>query len=196
MKYSKNGSATSTSIAMRKSTIPKPLVREAWMKRLLCIVLLWAILPFQNGYGYDDQTARDTLRGISAITVSVTYWGRTDSEPPGLSKDQVKNNVELRLREAGIRVVDPKEAVRLKHVSAELLVLINCMDYQSIYACYLETQLVQAVHVEKNDQFTVTPTWSVKRFALLGTDRIRVIHEYARDMVDQFLNAYLAVNPR
>lgn len=181
---------------MRKSTIPKPLVREAWMKRLLCIVLLWAILPFQNGYGYDDQTARDTLRGISTITVSVTYWGRTDSEPPGLSKDQVKNNVELRLREAGIRVVDPKEAVRLKHVSAELLVLINCMDYQSIYACYLETQLVQAVHVEKNDQFTVTPTWSAKRFALFGNGRIRVIHEYARDMVDQFLNAYLAVNPR
>ena len=135
-------------------------------------------------------------RGISAITVSITYWGRTDSEPPGLSKDQAQNNVELRLREAGIRVVDPKEAVRLKHVSAELLVLINCIDHQSIYARYLETQLVQAVHVEKNDQFTVTPTWSVKRFALLGTDRIRVIHEYVRDMIDQFLNAYLAVNPR
>ncbi|NOS78197.1 MAG: hypothetical protein HOP35_09640 [Nitrospira sp.] len=166
------------------------------MKRLLCIVLLWAILPFQNGYGYDDQTARETLRGISATTISVTYWGRTESEPPGLSIDQVKNNVELRLREAGIRVVDPKEAVRLKHVSAELLVLINCMDYQSIYPCYIETQLVQAVHVEKNDQFTVAPTWSVKRFALLGADRIRAIHDYTKDMVDQFLNAYLAMNPR
>jgi hypothetical protein len=171
-------------------------ILEDLMKRLLFVILLSAILPLEAGYGYDDQTARDTLRGISAITVFVTYGGRTDSEPSGLSKDQVKNNVELRLREAGIRVVDPKEAVRLKHVSAELLVSINCMDYQSIYACYLETQLVQAVHVEKNDQFTATPTWSVKRFVLLGTERIRAIHDYTKDMVDQFLNAYVAVNPR
>ena len=55
---------------------------------------------------------------------------------------------------------------------------------------------MQAVKVERNDQFTVTPTWSVKRFALLGTERIRTMHDYTRDMVDQFLNAYLAVNPR
>ena len=145
---------------------------------------------------YDDQVARDTLRGISAITVSVTYWGRTDSEPQGISKEQVRNNVELRLREAGIRVVGPEESVRLKHVSAELDVSINCIDHQSVYACYVETQLAQAVHVERNNQFTVTPTWSVRRFALLGTERIRGIHDYVRDMVDQFLNAYLAVNTR
>lgn len=165
------------------------------MRRLLFMIFLSAILPLGNSFGYDDQTARDTLRGISAITVSVNYWG-TKSEPPGLSKEQVKNNVELRLRDAGIRVVDSDEAVRLKHVSAELLVSIDCIDYQSIYACHLDTQAVQGVRVEKNDQFTVTPTWSVKRFILLGTQRMRAIHDETRDMVDQFLNAYFTVNPR
>lgn len=45
------------------------------MKIFLFTIFLSAILPLENSYGYDDQTARDTLRGISAITVSVTYWG-------------------------------------------------------------------------------------------------------------------------
>lgn len=166
------------------------------MKWLLFIILLSAILPLEDGYGYDDQTARDTLRGISAITVSVTYWGRTESEPPGISKEQIKNNVELRLREAGIRVVGSEEAVKLKLVSAELVVSLNCMDHQSVHACYIENQVVQAVRINRNDQFAVTPTWSVKRFVLLGTERIRAIHDYEIDMVDQFLNAYFTVNPR
>lgn len=127
------------------------------MKRLLVVIILSAILPLGAGYGYDDQNARETLKGISAITVFVTYWG-TESQPPGFSKDQVKNNVELRLREAGIRVVDSVEAVRLKHISAELVVSINCMDHQSIYACYLETQLVWTSQV-----LTDTVGWSLQQ---------------------------------
>ena len=93
-------------------------------------------------------------------------------------------------------MVGPEEALKLKNVSAKIAVSLNCMDHQSVHACYIETQLVQAVHVEKNDQFTVTPTWSVKRFVILGAERIRTIHDYTSDMIDQFLNAYLATNPR
>jgi len=144
----------------------------------------------------DDQTARNTLRGMSAITVSVSYRVETESEPPGIRKEQIKNNVELRLREVGIRVVPSEEAVRLKHASAELQVSITCMNHQYVYACHLVTQVVQAMTVVRNDQFTTSPTWSVERYVLLGIERVREIQEHTRDMVDQFLNAYLAMNRR
>jgi hypothetical protein len=39
-------------------------------------------------------------------------------------------------------------------------------------------------------------TWSVSSVGTVGRDNIRRVRDFIKDFVDQFIHAYLAVNPK
>jgi hypothetical protein len=64
------------------------------------------------------------------------------------------------------------------------------------WPCSIQTELEQAVTLERNTMFTIAPTWSVSEVGSVGSVKVRSIRESVKDQVDQFINAYLAVNPK
>ena len=64
------------------------------------------------------------------------------------------------------------------------------------YVAFVCTSLRQVVWLERNPAIrAVGETWEVSTFLSLPPSRLRSIREEVTDQVDQFINAYLAVNP-
>ena len=70
---------------------------------LLGLMLCWPIVGFAF-----TADKRDTLRGLTEISVLVEYLP-DDVEREGLSREHLKRDIEVRLRQAGLRVLTISE---------------------------------------------------------------------------------------
>ncbi len=134
---------------------------------------------------------RDNLTGIGSIIVVVETIG-SDAERDGLRRTMVQTAVELRLRRNGIPVADAAPSA--------LFVAVNTLRHSELdgaYAFCVKVRLVTAVQVEATGRTVVGATiWSVNAVGLVGTSNARTLRDSVLELVDQFSNDYLAVNPR
>lgn len=161
-------------------------------KRLatMCLVAMFLI-----GLAAPSVRAQDTfaatLKGISAVFVLV------ESLPDGakvlnLTKDTIQTDVELKLRLAGMRVASQQEGEKLSG-SPHLYVQINLTD--SAQAASIDVELDQNATLELNGQFApAVATWS--KGILIASPTAQGIRDGVKDRIDQFLNAWLSVNPK
>jgi hypothetical protein len=140
----------------------------------------------------DDEFSRRSLRGFRTIQVVI------DAPPPeaeqaGLTKSAIQTDVELKLRQAGIRVLDQTTDVPWLHVA---VFVIPSSDSNWPYA--IEVELCQGVTLTRDPSISLigTPTWSVGGYGSVGRQNVRSLREDVKDAVDKFINAYLAVNPK
>ncbi|MGH7183812.1 MAG: hypothetical protein ACREJN_17800, partial [Nitrospiraceae bacterium] len=70
---------------------------------LLSLTLCWPTVGFTF-----TSDKRDTLRGLREISVLVEYLP-DDVEREGLSRTQLQHDIEMRLRQAGLRVLTISE---------------------------------------------------------------------------------------
>ncbi|MDA2927709.1 hypothetical protein MYX78_10860 [Acidobacteria bacterium AH-259-G07] len=143
---------------------------------------------------------KESLRGLEGVEVLVAI-----GEPiveAGLSKHQLQVDVELRLRKAGIKVLTEEERWNTPGspflFASVIGVRISRSETRSGYAyqmkLYLNQQVTLSRDLEKTDAFTwhtagvigITPRDSLTRN----------IREAIADMVDEFINDYLAINPK
>jgi hypothetical protein len=148
-------------------------------------------------FGQAKADAVESLRGLESVFVIVEKLS-PDVEQDGLHQDQIRTDVELRLRTAGIRV--PKRAESLATPgNPYLLVNITTLKYGRVYAAFVEIQLHQTVALDRAKDIVVigAGTWGS---AALKIDDARFVSERIRqsvgDKVDEFINDYLSVNPR
>jgi|SRR5579862_4487472 len=160
------------------------------MNRLALATLVLCLLP--GAFASDDPSDRRTLRGITTIIVVIE-----ELEPAaiadGLTVSQLRTDVELRLRMAGLKVLDSyAPGTPYLHVVPALL---KAPD-QYAYSCKLE--FLQTVTVESNREVLITDTWSAGKFGLIGppSNMVSKIRSTFADLVDKFINAYLSVNPK
>lgn len=163
------------------------------MKR---VVLLGLFLVIALSVSANAQTAvqREPLVGLRGVRVLVEDI-RADAEHDGLHRDQVVTDVELRLRKNGIRVLE-----WMKNPGAPYLYIsfgTNRNDKYSIYAYAVTVQLMQSVSLEDRPSIkTVGAVWQTQSVGTVGVYVIRTIREVVNDLVDKFINDYLAVNPK
>ncbi len=94
----------------------------------------------------DDESARKTLAGLTRIYVVVEHIP-DEAQRDGLDTTQIRTDVELKLRQAGITVL--------------------------------------------------AGTWSATgTIATVGSHKLASLRDNVRDLTDQFINAYLAANPK
>ena len=74
---------------------------------LITLVVLFVI--FGNAYAQDIEQTRNTLRGLSGVYVMPENPLEEDAIRGGLSQDNIRTEVELKLRLAGIRVLSKEE---------------------------------------------------------------------------------------
>jgi hypothetical protein len=135
-----------------------------------------------------------TLEGIKSVKAGIVL----SSEEYGISSHQLLNDVELRLRLAGIKVDS--------NSSQTLLVVVTIMKIEpsassSVIGRYgtVQIKLEEEVRLSRNPRISImAPTWQSYLMYLHGPpdDFGKRCRDAVRDFTDVFINDYLSVNPK
>lgn len=170
----------------------------------LLVVSLVVCVSFSavSGGAEDDSLARvkrAPLKGLKGVGVTVEDLP-AEVEEIGLTRTKLETDVELRLRKAGIRVLDETE--RLPPPGSPYLyvnVNVHRIGKETGYWPFsIYVALSERVRLERNPEIVVdAATWSTGCIAAGPTDSLpRGVRDYVGDMVDIFCNDYLAANPK
>lgn len=161
------------------------------MRNLLAIVTAFSLfcstMPAQN-----SEERRKSLKGITGFYVSVENLDPV-IEKDGLTTNQIRTDVELRLRTAGIKVLTKEQA---SQAPGKPLLGIDLMigNKQGLYPYALDISAHQLVRLERDPKVIVhATTWSV---GSAGIAELSSIKDTVMDRLEEFINAWLSVNPK
>ena len=194
---------------------------KRWWIFLVVIILALFILDSSAFSFKDTKESRETLRGVTPLYVVIE--GITpELEQNGMSLNQLKTDVEYKLKKAGINVITTREErdpagsfpaglhVRINALKSDILKSTINIDY---YAISIDVELIQrclplthesvSLFAKKDiDLFYISShsglacTWSTGNIYLAGGERIIDIRDCVQELVDQFIKAYVSVNPK
>ena len=126
----------------------------------------------------------ESLRGMSAMSVSVQVEGKL------IDATATKANIETKLRQRGIRVLD--RGLPQLHLQVDYM---PTSDGRSTYATFaMRLEFAQALARPAGAGLVEGVTWSNGAFGLLGDDVTAKLEARASSMVGEFLGALLSVN--
>ncbi|HTX13707.1 MAG TPA: hypothetical protein VMD77_00320 [Candidatus Baltobacteraceae bacterium] len=164
---------------------------RAHLKAAVWIMFGVLLLGTQMPVGASDSPPnRESLRGLKGVAVLIE-----DIDPhiaaEGLTRDTIQNDVELRLREAGISILTGP-------TDPYLYVRVSVQERVDIWFYVIEVSLKQAVTLYRNPEISLDgSTWSVMGYGSVGKDMgVNEVRDNVKDEADRFANAYLSVNPK
>ena len=151
------------------------------------VILFCSTMPAQN-----SEESRKSLKGITGFYVSIEQLNQA-VEKEGLTTNQIRTDVELRLGMAGIKVLTKEQASQAP--GKPLLVVDLAIDSkQGLYPYALDIGVRQIARLERDPAVTVyATTWSVGSAGIAGLSNIK---DTVRNLLDEFINAWLSVNPK
>jgi hypothetical protein len=150
--------------------------------------------------GFDtEEMGRESLRGLPGVYIIVEDLN-AEVERDGLTRGQIQTDVELRLRQSRIPVLNLAEAAMAPGIP-NLYVDVSTFKHPEdpMYAYTIHVSLSQEVLLARKRGGTpiLAETWSVPgSIGLVGTAKVRELRQRVLDQADQFTIAFLAVNPR
>lgn len=161
-------------------------------------VILHFVLSNFSSYAIasDAQYNRASLRGLQGLYVSVEGLS-PEIQKDGLTEDLIRRDVESKLRMAGIRPLSKEEwfdVMGSPHLNVNVNALILRETKEYIYSIHLTFR--QNVYPVREPILVLgATTWSVGGIIGIthGLDKIRAS---VRGQVDEFIRAYLSVNPK
>jgi hypothetical protein len=147
-----------------------------------CTLVMW------DSYGLADDTdiTRESLRGLKEMGVVIENLN-PKTEKDGLTRKQIRTDIELKMREAGIKVsmqYNPwlylRPTILKRNVEG--------------YSFFIDIEVKQNVRLERDPNIFLTgiPTWSTNVVGIVSD--INGVRTEIDNLVDTFLNAYLSVN--
>jgi hypothetical protein len=150
------------------------------------------------GMAQARQLEIETLKGIDKLKVLVESLPEVVEDAGVLRSADIKTNVELKLRLAGIKVVsDDADVVPVLHV---WLIIFSgrSIEGDPLYFGVLQVALAQPVRLDRDPKIcTFAKTWEETR---LQTHPRGSLQRFRDDPIggamDKFINDYLSVNPK
>lgn len=144
-----------------------------------------------------NKYERESLKAMSGIRVSVSNSDKTLATH-GITEAMLKQDVELKLRVAKIKVYDdPNDPVWGRTGRPEIHVNVIGGELDPVAAYVIEVLLSQDAVLKRGNQPVRATTW---RSADVTYGVMDNAHEGIRkilgDAIDTFINDYLAVNPK
>jgi hypothetical protein len=145
----------------------------------------------------DTPLQRATLAGLTGVEVVVEEMDPA-AEKDGLAESTLQTEVELKLRQEGIRILTSGERLVAPGNPYLYLRVRTIKNEMGLYAFVTDLELIQEVRLTRNPAITSwAATWSAPgKIGTIGSRKLPSVREPVRDIVDQFLNAYLAANPK
>ncbi len=137
------------------------------------------------------------LSGLKGVFVLVKELD-PDANKIGLTKEIIQQDVELKLRMAGINVLTQRE--RYSEPGKPFLYInLNIITTSDSFAYNILVELMQKVRLVRMPDLVHTgTTWSKGSTGHVSLNRMpeQVIRNRIKGLVDLFLNDYLSVNPK
>jgi hypothetical protein len=161
-------------------------------KVMVVILVVLLLLPGVSHALTDQQKALVGLRGVFVLVADM----KPEAERLGLTPAQIKTDVELRLRKAGIRVLAKEECEETPGMPF-LYVDLHTAFRQGSYPVTFLIQIKLMEWVTLARGFGIYGAiWSTSGHGGAGVSNAREMRGYVGDTVDQFINDYLAANPK
>ena len=168
------------------------------MKTILAALALFSATAVSPLLGQgDDESTRMTLAGVHGVRVVVRLSDSAEVQKDGLFQSQLQTDVEIKLRQTGITVLSQQEAQLGPWLNVNVSTLnVSSTSATGMYAVCMTAELHQWVTLTRNPSVRVwVSTWSAT--GQFGTTaHLSSVRDRIRDMTDQFINAYLAANPK
>jgi hypothetical protein len=168
------------------------------MKKLLVTLALLFLAVVSPLVGQaDDETSRATLVGLPGVYVLVETVA-DEAQRDGLDTLQVRTDVEVKLRQAGIRVLSKEEWLSTAGAPYLYVNIQTAKNNLRLYAVSVSIDLRQDVTLVREPSLRrLVATWSTPGvLGTVGSHKLATVRDDVRDLVDQFINAYLAANPK
>jgi hypothetical protein len=154
-----------------------------------------------NAFAIDSEQTRLTLKGLKGVYVVVEELQpgilKYDKyiEKSGLGREALKNDVETRLKEAGIRVLSWDEVMKMSGRPA-LYINVNTHENEKYWFGYDDrVELRQVVSLVANPNLKVmVSTWSVNITGVVNIGQLHIIKEDVKILVNRFIRAYQSEN--
>ena len=176
-----------------RSTRPSP-----WW---YCLFIIVAVLPvcILSSEFVQAQTGQD-LRDISKVSVGVFVDGR--ELPSGISESRLKTIIELKLRTAGLRVLSAEESLADPDTNPWVVLTLRAIPAQVNgrvvgYSFSTDIAVHEYRYLAARDAVLPVELWQE---AGLGSIPLKgaasMIENSVAQLLDLFLNDWLAANPR
>jgi len=138
----------------------------------------------------------EVLAGLQGVGVIVEAF-QPEAKKLGLTEQVFHKLAESRLRQYGVRVLTGQQQLQTPgrsylHVGITPVII---EDVNSV-AVSVTVKINELVTLWRNPTTVVmATTWDTSQVMLLEKDNLNVIKETTRDLIDEFINAYLAANP-
>ena len=126
-----------------------------------------------------------------------------EASQKGLTKEAILNDVEIKLRTAGMEVIsddvfnNAKHAEKIKVMSLQVYVHIVPAMENSIFVYDIDVSGLQNGFLERDELIAGSfITWQTGYFGIITSDHVIEVRNKIIDQIDIFLNAYLSVNPK
>lgn len=167
---------------------------------VVSVVVVWAMMPlgpFVMGWAGDVES----LRGLKEVVVEIKEGGLApEIAGRGLTIDTVRTDVELKLRLAGLKVLEAMAILRVDgqpYLPVTLLVnlVVGKREKKESFLYCTRVQLVELVSLERKPESTeFAITWESDQRLGIVSD-LKHVRNAVKDAVDEFINVYLAANP-
>lgn len=161
----------------------------------------WIVLASVGALVYpvvaDERSERATLAGLTGVRVEVEDIA-ADAEREGLTESDLQRDIEMKLQQAGIRVFTEAEWRTAPGKPTLNLEVRTLKPDTKTYVVSITLELEQEVRLARDATVNVSATtWSAPpRLGIVAAGHFSSIRRDVREIVDQFIQAYLAANPK
>jgi hypothetical protein len=177
-----------------------PILRAVSIFRVVVAVCISLMITGSVVFAVDTEVTRQTLKELQGVYVIVE-----DIQPNmqryavkfGLTNEQLQKDIELWLKEKGIKVLSRNEWVKTPGKPV-LYVNVNTHETEKYWYAYdIKTELQQVVQMEANPKIkTLATTWSMNMTGMANIGNLHVIKGDVGVLVGKFVEAYKAVNKK
>ena len=172
------------------------IVMKKW-RTCFAVTLLLVSLSV-NVFAVDSDVTRLTLTGIQGLYVIVEEMQPNFQKyavKPGLTKEQLQKDVELRLKEMGIKVLSRDEWMKTPGKPV-LYISVNTHESERYWYAYdIKIEVQQIVKMEANPKInTMAATWSMNMTGITNIGALNIIKGDVEVLLGKFQQAYWAVN--
>ncbi len=138
----------------------------------------------------------EILAGLQGVGVIVEAF-QPEAKKYGLTEQAFRKLAESRLRKYGVRVLTGQQQLQTPgrsylHISITPVIIEDV----NLVAVSVTIKLNELVALWRNPTMVVmATTWDAGQVMLVEKDNLDVIKETTQNLIDEFINAYLAANP-